>query len=187
MSFKNLATSLATVLALAAPASLAQATDWTVKSDASTVGFLAVGKPGFLKIRGEGAKLAGSASIVDGKLTGTFEVGLADLKTGIDMRDEHMKEKYLEVGKHPKALLVVDPLAVASGEGEYEFGGKLTVKGVEKPVSGKLNLDLGSDKATGSAEFTIKLSDYPIGVPSHLGVSVAETVDVKVTFVAAPR
>lgn len=164
----------------------AETKTYAVKPDASSVGFLAVGKPGFLKIRGEGGKLVGKATITDGKLSGAFEVALGDLKTGIDLRDEHMKEKYLEVAKFPKATLTIDSLVVANGEKEYDFNGKLTVKGVEKPVSGKLNLTLAADKAEGKASFKLQTGDYPIGVPSHLGVTMAESVDVNAEFVATP-
>lgn len=174
------------LIALAGAAS-AESTAWSLAADKSPVTFVATGKPGFLKIRGEGSTAKGSAKIDDGKLTGVFEVALAPFKTGIDLRDEHMHGKYLESAKFPVAKLVIDPLAVKAGASDYDFAGKLTLKGVEKPVQGKLELDLGADKATGKASFEVKLSDFPVGVPSHLGVSVAETVQVEVAFQAEKR
>jgi polyisoprenoid-binding protein YceI len=171
--------------ALALGSTLASADAWTIDPGKSPVGFVAVGKPGFLKIKGEGAQLVGSATLDAGKLSGTFTVALARLTTGIDLRDEHMKEKYLEVAKFPDAALTIDPLSVNAGSGEYSFTGKLTIKGNSKPVAGLLELDLQSERASGTAEFTVKISDYPeIGVPSHLGVTVAESVDVRLEFAA---
>ena len=161
------------------------AEQWGVNESESSVAFVAVGKPGFLKIRGEGARLKGVATM-DGKvLTGTFTVALASLKTGIDLRDEHMKGKYLEVEKFPVAQLELDPLTVEVGENDYDFTGKLTLKGVTKAVAGKLALVLKAEgQASGQAEFSIKMSDFPVGVPSHMGVTVAESVDLTIDFVA---
>jgi len=161
------------------------AATWTVVPAESPVSFLATGKPGFLKIRGEGASLSGAATDEGGKLSGSFKVALSALKTGIDLRDEHMKEKYLETGKHPEASLTLDPIAVdlAKGGDDLAFTGKLTVKGVEKPVSGTFDLEPEKDGAVkGKAVFKVVIEDYPIGVPSHLGVTVAESVEVTAAF-----
>jgi polyisoprenoid-binding protein YceI len=183
-----LARSTLAALLLVATSAAAAATDGTyaVKAQDSTVRFLATGKPGFLKIDGEGAHVEGQARIAAGKVTGTFLVALDELHTGIDLRDEHMKAKYLETGKFPKAQLVLDPTPVdlAAGKQERPFTGKLTLKGVEKPVQGTLTLEPSDSSVKGDATFEIKLSDYPIGVPSHLGVSVAETVKIEVAIVA---
>lgn len=161
---------------------------WAVKSEQSPVTFLATGKPGFLKIKGEGGSVAGSAAIEQGKLTGTFDVALAPLKTGIDLRDEHMHGKYLESAKFPTARLVLDPVAIGPAKGgAYEFTGKFTLKGVEKPVSGKLVLKLEGNQAKGQASFELALGDYPVGVPSHLGITVAESVKIEADVTAERR
>ena len=143
----------------------------------SEVQFLAVGNPGFLTIKGSGGKLAGSLLEEKGKMSGTLTVNLNDLDTGIDLRNKHMKEKYLETAKFPKALLDVKDLS--SADGDHEFAGKLTLKGVTKPVTGKYTV---KEKAM-TAEFKTSLKDFPIGVPSYLGVSVAEDVTVTVEAV----
>lgn len=181
---KRFALALALTLGVAG---LAHADVWTVSGKDSPVSFVATGKPGFLKIRGEGAQLSGEAKLEGDVLDGTFKVALAPLKTGIDLRDEHMKEKYLDVAKYPTATLTIAGLKVGAGERDYDFDGKLTLKDVEKPVKGTLHLalDQASGKATGSVVFTVKVTDYPsIGVPSHLGITMAESVEVTVKLVA---
>lgn len=180
---------LLAVLLVAAPAVAAESVTFEVKPASSPVTFLATGKPGFLKIQGEGAQLAGSAKLEGQILSGSFDVALKELKTGIELRDEHMKEKYLEVPTHPTAKLVLSPLTLAKTDGHVEapFQGTLTIKGVEKPVAGTVALDLGADAVTGEAKMEVKLSDYPIGVPSYLGVSVAETVAVTVKIDASKK
>lgn len=166
----------------------ARAEAWAVKPEASPVTFVAIGKPGFLKIRGEGAQLNGTATINGEKLTGDFKVSLAALTTGIDLRDEHMKNKYLDVAKFPEAALVLDPVTISTGDNEYPFTGTLTIKGESKAIAGTLSLDLTAASASGSAEFKIKIGDYPaIGVPSHMGVTVAESVEIVAKFEAAKK
>ena len=144
---------------------------------AGKVSWLAVGKPGFLKITGEGGKLQGRAEAgADGKVSGTFTVKLADYTTGMDLRDKHMKEKYLEVAKHPEASVTVTGWTPTVAESP--FVGTLTLKGETKPVrDGKASLREGKLHAA----FHVLLSDYPaVGVPSHLGITVAEDVTVEV-------
>jgi polyisoprenoid-binding protein YceI len=188
---------LTMVVGLAVAATATQngfAVTFEVNSGSSPVEFLATGKPGFLKIKGEGAKLKGRAEIKSGSLAGDFSVDLIPLKTGIDLRDEHMKERYLETGMFPEAKLVLDPVKIAEGQGgrDIPFTGKLSIKGKENPVKGNVSVDFapgaagssGSRIAKGTARFSLKIADYPIGVPSHLGVTVADSVDVSVQFVA---
>lgn len=156
-------------------------TSWTAlgqtlkpSGDINIVTWTAVGNPGFLTIEGTGSRLDGQVTIVDGMAVGAFEVDLRPIKTGITLRDGHMHEKYLETEKHPKAKLTIKPWKPTETTSKFE--GTLTIKGVEKPVVGQASYKQGLLMA----EFQAKLSDYPIGVPSWLGVTVAETVDVRV-------
>ena len=54
--------------------------------------------------------------------TGHFVVGLDDLKTGIELRDKHMKEKYLETPKWKDAFFDLD--AWTPTDKASQFGGK---------------------------------------------------------------
>jgi len=138
-----------------------------------TASWQATGNPGMVKIDGEGGLVTGTVTRDGGKVAGTFECPLKDFQTGIDTRDHHMREKYLDTAKFPVAQLVLDPLAATGGD----WTGKLTLKGVTKPVK-------GTAKITGSAvdaTFSIQLADYPIGVPSFLGVTVAQDVTIHIT------
>lgn len=148
--------------------------NYKVKS--GKVSWTAVGNPGFLKIDGKGGVPTGSAKLAGGVLTGSFEVQLKAYKTGIDLRDTHMKEKYLEVDKYPRAVLDVIVDGYVEGK-EITWKGILELKGVKKPAAGTVNV-VGK---TVKASFKVNLEDYPsIGVPSYLGVTVAKEVDVAV-------
>ena len=155
--------------------------------------FLAVGRPSALKINGEGAPARGTITVsAAGKATGALKVDLSSFKTGIETRDHHMKEKYLEVGKEgfkDAQLSVVDcalPGAFLNGANAHvkdvPFKGKLKLHGTEKDVTGTVSLDRDGANVTGNAKFDLKIPDYGITLPSFAGITVAENVNVDVSL-----
>lgn len=155
----------------------------TAQTDGSSVNFLAVGRPSMLKIHGKATGPEAKFQLEADKLSGTAEFELAKLDTGINMRNEHMKDKYLQVKDHPKAKLTLTDVAVdpafataLTNSGEKPFKGKLLLKGQERDVSGNYTAKNGLVQA----KFQIKLTEFGIEIPSYLGVTVAETVDVSV-------
>lgn len=152
-----------------------------VKSKSGEVHFLAKGNPGFMKIEGKSSGgLTGELDPANTSAPGVFTFAMSELETGIELRDEHMKEKYLEVEKFPEAKLVlknVAGLSAIDGNGKGSFSGTLTLHGVSRDVSGSYEIEGRKVKAS----FTTKISDYAINVPSWMGVTVADNVDVTVT------
>lgn len=146
--------------------------------------FEAVGRPAMMKIKGQGPAPTGEFTVEKGKASGTAELDLRTLETGMSLRDSHMKDKYLEVAKHPKAKLTVDAFDVpadftaGTSLGEKPFKGTLLLHGVEKAVEGVFSFEGG----VANARFETKLSDYGIAVPSYMGITVADTVKVSVTI-----
>lgn len=148
------------------------------------VEILAIGKPSFIKIQGKGGAPKGLVDLKDGLISGEFEFDLQSLDTGISLRNEHMKDKYLEVGKHPKAKLEIKELKVEAGWTlaspalkSKPFGGQLTLHGVTKPASGEFSISSAGEIL---AIMKIKLSDYKVEIPSYMGITVADEVEVKV-------
>lgn len=138
--------------------------EWTASSTA-----------GLVKIKGKGGVPTGSVQVADGKASGVFECELSAFDTGIGERNDHMRDKYLDVKNHPKAKLELDPVAVS--DKDFDWTGKLTLKGETKPVNGK-----GRVKGDALwAEFVISLADYPaVGVPSFKDITVAKDVTIVV-------
>ncbi len=165
------------------------AQQYEVVESGSSVGFLAVGKPGFLKIRGEGGTVKGNAEVEGNGFKGTFNAKLPAIKTGIDLRDEHMHEKYLETGKYPEAILTLSEVKFENGiAGKCSFKGELTVKNVAKPVTGDCTIDgLAGDTVSVKAATEINIEDFPIGVPSHLGIKVADKITISTEFQAKKK
>lgn len=155
----------------------------------SSVEFLTIGNPGFLKIRGKGGALSGNIDVSkkDKTLTlsGTFKVQLEKFNTGIKLRNNHMKEKYLEVKKYPTADLEVKDLSISIKEGKTSsYSGKISIHGVTKPVEGKLVSNIEGPIISFTSTFKIKISDFRINTPNFLGVSAADevTIDVKASL-----
>lgn len=173
------------LLALGAPPP-AKETALELKADlaGAKVTFLAVGKPSMLKIHGTAATgPAGQLKVEGNQLQGSIEMDMDKLDTGIDLRTEHMKEKYLEVKEYPKSTLILIEAPVDEG-----FASTLTNKG-EKPFKGKLKLHGKEQEVTGTftvvdgnvaAKFPVKLSDFAVEIPSYLGIKVADVVNVDV-------
>jgi polyisoprenoid-binding protein YceI len=145
------------------------------------VSFQASGPAG-LKIEGSTPEL--KVSDQDGNVS--LEVPLGKLATGIELRDRHMKEKYLEVPKYPSTTLVVPrgalKLPPAGGSIEVDAPGTLTLHGKTRPVT--VHYDAKAD-ATGFAahgKFRVNMGEYGITVPTYLGVTVKPEVDVSASF-----
>lgn len=157
--------------------------DLELKTAAGAVKFTAIGKPGFLKIRGDSkdAFPAGKLMIKKHKASGEFSFVLDKLQTGISLRDEHMKKKYLEVDKFPEAKVTLAEITLPASDladSKGTFSGKLNLHGVTKEISGKYTFSSKSKKI--DAEFEIKVSDFKIEIPKYLGITVSESVQIEV-------
>jgi polyisoprenoid-binding protein YceI len=123
----------------------------------------------------------------DGR-TVTITVPLKDLKTGIDLRDRHLHEKYLEVDRFPKAVLKVDRAALkapsSGSEISAEVTGSLTLHGKTNKTQVKYKATRVGELYTATGYLHINITDYNIAIPSFLGVTVKPEVDISVSFEA---
>lgn len=121
-------------------------------------------------------------------LEGSLAVDLRTLDSGIGLRNEHLREKYLEVNKgtgfDTATLSAIDltGLSLAAPEGKGSFTGLLTVHGVAKTVSGTVDVRRASGGLRVQASFRLDLSDYGIAKPRYLGIGVTNTIQVEVGF-----
>lgn len=171
------------LLSQASLASPAKAID--VGTQDSKVEFLAVGRPSLMKIRGTGGKLKGKLELSGGSISGELSVPLDPVKTGIELRDEHMKKKYLETEKFPEATLTIssltleqDPLEKNFTAKDVPFKGKLKVHGVEQDVTGSLDVISEPNRINVSARVKTNITSHKIDLPSYLGIKVADDVEI---------
>ncbi len=147
------------------------------------VDFHADGK--IMKVHGENGKASGSLTIANGKVSGLAVVSLKEMTTGISLRDEHMKDKYLEVKKYPTATLEIVEIALPAQmteNFEAAFKGKLTIHGVAQMVSGVAKLSRSGSQLKGDIEFTTKISSHKIELPKYSGIVIKDEVKVKIQF-----
>lgn len=144
------------------------------KSTDGKTEFLAVGKPAMIKINGEGPGPEGVLTVTGTAVSGVLKVSLDKFTTKMDLRDDHMKNKYLEVSKYPEAALEITEIA------EKSFKGKLTLHGKASNVEGSFSTEKKDKVITGDADFVFKITDHLDALPSWMGIKVAETVNVKV-------
>ena len=125
--------------------------------------------------------------------SGEFVVDLDTLDTGIDLRNAHMRERYLETGRDPefaKAVLSGIQLAgldTAAPSGRGSFKGLLRLHGVTRPVQGQVEVRRRGTTRQVHAVFPVRLPDFDIPKPRYLGVGVRDEVTVHVTFEPVPR
>lgn len=125
-------------------------------------------------------------------LAGELAVDLATLDTGISLRNNHLRDNYLEVQKgdgFERAVLsdiVLEAEDAGRFEGRTRFDGVLLLHGTKKPVTGEAEVERNGSGVTVKASFPVKLAEFGIPEPRYLGVGVRDEVQVKVTFGAAP-
>jgi polyisoprenoid-binding protein YceI len=107
------------------------------------------------------------------------------------LMQEHFNENYMESQKYPYAefsgRILPGPDPGKEGRDSVTIQGNLTVHGVTRPyrVAGILMIKEG--KVQASAEFTIRLADHRIRIPSLLFRNIAETVAVKINAIYIPN
>lgn len=123
---------------------------------------------------------------------GELRVDLTTLDSGLDLRNSHLRDTYLEVERGPEFqstvlsdLVLDDPLPAGAGRHETRFSATLALHGVQRPVEGEADLRRRDGQVAVEATFAISLEAFDIPPPRYLGVGVRDTVEVTVTFDAA--
>ncbi len=130
---------------------------------------------------GESDYLAGLVDLDQNLLD--FYLDLNTLKTGIGLRDRHMRENYLETEEFPFAEFTGKLQEIPELEMNQEIPvnaiGKFKIHGVEREieVSGFLTR-VAKDEVQLDATFEILLSDYEIPLPKLVFYELAENQKV---------
>lgn len=108
------------------------------------------------------------------------------------LMEEHFNENYMESSKFPKAtfkgkVLNFDKSKLSSTKTAYELEGELTIHGVTKKVKTKIYLTLNAGKVIATSNFSVKLDDYNVEVPSLVKSKIAENVKLAVNFTLAEK
>lgn len=115
-----------------------------------------------------------------------FYVDLNTLKTGIGLRDRHMRDNYLETKKFPYAeftgSLAEIPALAPDKTVTVQVNGTFKIHGVAQPrtFTGTLLQNRAGDLLL-EANFEVKLVDFKISVPNVLTYELANNLSVTVT------
>lgn len=135
-----------------------------------------------LRFDGKGQGVSGVIKS-EKEISGVLTFALATLDTGIEMRNTHMKEKYLEIEKYPNGKLVITRVAnfdLQANEQEADFEGLLTIRGVERPITNGHFKAVRTDSGFQvKATFATKISDFAIPLPKYAGVVVKDDLNIE--------
>ncbi len=125
--------------------------------------------------------------------SGKLTINVASIKTGIDLRDEHMRsEGWLSTDKFPNATFETTRVQFVSGT-NYRVTGNLTLKGVTKVITTNATVRFikeseqtraarfKGDLVNVKTEFKIRLSDYNVQIPAQAKGKVGEVVTIKLS------
>lgn len=178
-------------LMIASAAGAADAPGWRVT--AGDVKVLVPLRPGGA-FEARSTALAGTLTVASASrplaVGGEVALDLASIDTGIALRNEHLREKYLQVHRgagYDRAVLssiVLHEAAGAEFQGKTPFSGTLLLHAVRHAVSGTAEVRQVAQGVRVEASFPLVLTDHGVEPPMYLGVGVAAKVMVKVVFVA---
>ena len=147
----------------------------------AAVHFTATGPAG-LRITGK----SGELQVADAGSTLRITVPAASLKTGIELRDRHLRDKYLQAAQYPtirleaqRAVLKQPP---TGGSVTAEADGTLSMHGKSKTVRFKYTARHEGGRIRVEGALRIDIRDFGIEVPSYLGLKVKPEVDAGARF-----
>jgi len=120
-------------------------------------------------------------------------VDLASLDTGVDLRNRHMREKYLHTARFPNATfksvsVAGAPTIAANQPADLNVAGDFTLHGITKRMTIPVRVVLLSDgRIHATSRFAVKMPDFGINVPSNLFVTVDNAVQVRLDVFAKAK
>jgi polyisoprenoid-binding protein YceI len=135
-------------------------------------------------VEGNLAGFDGNISFNEQDMPGcSFDVSVnaATVNTGNSLRDEHLRgENYFNVQAYPTIKLVSENVTAVNKSGTYRLNGKLTMKGVTKPVSFPFTAVTIPGGYGFKASFKINRRDFGIGGTS----TIADELQVNINVIA---
>lgn len=127
-----------------------------------------------------------------GTLKGDIVIPVASMKSGNDMRDEHLRgAEWLEADKHPNITFTIESVTVGeqNDKGQkVKVAGKITIHGVTQALNADAEIKMiekgGKKKVKIKTKFIVELGQFNIaGKKGVVGNKVGEKIDVSTTLV----
>ncbi|MBK8591428.1 MAG: YceI family protein [Sandaracinaceae bacterium] len=185
--------SLLVLCLLAVPVvAYAQARTFTVGTG-SRIGFRSVAP--LETINGTSSRVTGSISVNPANLStasGRIEVPVSSLRTGEDLRDEHLHgAQWLNAASFPTAVFEITGVEGASSltpdvEARVTVVGRFTLHGQTRNVRAETRVKIvtndGPHYLSARSRFNVNLPDYGVTVPAVVRAKVSDTINVTITL-----
>lgn len=120
------------------------------------------------------------------KGSGAIGVDLSTIRTGIDQRDRDMRAEFLETGRFPRAVLIIDSIEGASTAsltpGSSATGtvtGSFEIHGVRRVVKFPVTVKLDAQgRARMNGRFDVPFADYNVQRPQRLFLKLGDVAQV---------
>jgi polyisoprenoid-binding protein YceI len=145
-------------------------------------------------IKNFGIKTGGQLSRLKGEIlffttdlsacTFNVSVDVSTLDTDNESRDRQLKESnYFDAKKYPQITITSTKIDKTNKteSGFYYFNGRLTLRGITKPISFPFHLEKTNDNYLFTGEFEINRLDYGVGSSSAV---LSNTVNVSLSVLA---
>ena len=126
--------------------------------------------------------------------SGTITVPVASLRTGIELRDEHLVgPDWLDAGSHPNATFEITGVSGASRltanqDATLRVTGRFTIHGQTHNVTADVRAKWdGSNGIRASARFTIQLSQYGVSINPAVRLKVSNDIQIVMDIRATAR
>jgi polyisoprenoid-binding protein YceI len=154
------------------------------------------------KFTGTSGKLSGEIKVDPNKPADTkaeLKVPVSSIKTGIELRDEHLqKDNWLDAKKYPDIKFVITKVTGVEKLKPNEavdatVSGKFTMHGVTKDVTATAKVRWTPaaggkpDTLRVQASFPVKLEDHKVTIPSIVALKVAPEIKVNVELRASKK
>lgn len=195
--------SVLVVLMLLPATGEAQAKTFTVRDDGGSRATFVSDAP-LETITGVTSRLGGVLTVDPKNVAatrGTIRVKVATLRTGNDLRDEHLQnDKWLDAKRFPEATFEITSVSGAASltpnkDTKLRIKGKFTIHGVTKQITATATVryvpltaemrgtpGITGDVIRGSASFSIKLTDFGVSVPAIVRLKVSNEIAVTVNL-----
>lgn len=135
--------------------------------------------------------------------TGRVAVRTDSIRTGIDLRDEHLRsDTWLNAARFPEIVFQLSRIEGATALAPNQtvnatVRGRFTLHGVTRDVTARAQLryvpvtdDMRTNHITGDtvrvqANFQVRMSDYGVSIPSIVQLKVSNEIEVNVTLRAS--
>ena len=117
-----------------------------------------------------------------------LEGDAASITTGIEMRDERMRERHLHTDRFPTIRFTLTGLEHLASLGDGRYGGTLrgtlTLHGVTSPLATPAEARLDENQLSIQGQVPLRLSTFGIPAPSFLFVTMKDEVLVRFRLTA---